>query len=114
MNTILLTNLIKIRWIAILGQLTTLLIIYFFLNFSIPLAECLAVVLLSIILNFFSYFIQKSNITLSDKKTFLFLMFDITQLVGLLYLTGGVFNPFIILILAPIIVILILDLSSLF
>jgi len=103
-NTVLLTNLIKIRWIAILGQLITLLIIYFVLNFSIPLKECLGVVLLSIILNFFSYFILKSNITLSEKKTFLFLMFDITQLVGLLYLTGGVFNPFIILILAPIII----------
>ena len=49
-------------------------------------------------------FIQKDNPTLSDKKTFVFLLFDISQLVGLLYLTGGVFNPFIILIIAPIII----------
>ena len=104
MNTVLLTNLIKIRWIAILGQLITLLVIYFILNFSLPLTECLAVVLLSIVVNFFSYFIQQGNSTLSEKKTFLFLIFDISQLVCLLYLTGGVFNPFIILIIAPIII----------
>ena len=104
MNTVLLTNLIKIRWIAIIGQLITLFIVYFPLNFSIPLTECLLIVLLSIIINFFSYFIQRGNFTLSDKKTFLFLMFDISQLVVLLFLTGGVFNPFIMLILAPIII----------
>mgnify|MGYP001388376550 CR=1 FL=1 len=104
MNTVLLTNLIKIRWLAILGQLITLLTINFALNFSIPLTKCLIIVFLSIIINFFSYYIQKGNSTLSEKKTFLFLMFDISQLVGLLFLTGGIFNPFIILILAPIII----------
>ena len=103
MNTVLLTNLIKIRWIAIIGQLITLFIIFFVFNFTIPLTECLAVVLLSILINFSSYFIQKGNSTLTDKKTFLFLLFDISQLVCLLFLTGGVFNPFVILILAPII-----------
>jgi len=103
-NTILLTNLIKIRWLAILGQLITLFVIFFILDFSLPMFLCLMVVLSSIVVNFFSYFIQKNNSTLNDKKTFLFLMFDISQLVCLLYLTGGVFNPFIILILAPIII----------
>ena len=104
MNTVLLANLIKIRWIAIAGQLLTLFIISFILNFKIPLIQCLFVVILSVIINVFSYFIQKDNSTLSNKKTFMFLIFDISQLVALLYLTGGVFNPFIILILAPIII----------
>ena len=104
MNTVLLTNLIKIRWLAIFGQLITLFIVYLVLDFTIPLVNCLIVVLLSIIINIFSYLIQQGNSTLSDKKTFLFLMFDISQLVALLFLTGGVFNPFIILILAPIII----------
>ena len=104
MNTVLLTNLIKIRWIAIAGQLTTLFTIFFVFDFTIPLAECLFVVSLSILVNFYSYFIQRDNPTLTDKKTFLFLLFDISQLVGLLFLTGGVFNPFVILILAPIII----------
>ena len=73
MNTVLLTNLIKIRWIAIAGQLITLLTIFFAFNFTIPLIECLVVVLLSILVNFYSYFIQRGNSTLTDKKTFIFL-----------------------------------------
>lgn len=104
MNTVLIANLIKIRWIAIAGQLTTLFTIFFVFNFNIPLTKCLFVVSISILVNFYSYFTQRGNPTLSDKKTFLFLLFDISQLVGLLFLTGGVFNPFIILILAPIII----------
>ncbi len=87
MNTVLLANLIKIRWIAIVGQLITLFTIFFVFNFNIPLTECLFVVLLSILVNFSSYFIQRGNSTLTDKKTFLFLLFDISQLVGLLFLT---------------------------
>ena len=104
MNTVLLANLIKIRWIAIVGQLITLFTIFSIFNLTIPLTECLFVVLLSILVNFTSYFIQRGNSTLTDKKTFLFLLFDISQLVGLLFLTGGIFNPFVILILAPIII----------
>ena len=77
---------------------------FFFFNFTIPLTKCLIVVALSILVNFYSYFIQRGNPTLTDKKTFLFLLFDISQLVGLLFLTGGVFNPFVVLILAPIII----------
>ena len=102
MNTVLLANLIKIRWLAIIGQLTTLLIVSLVLKFTIPLEVCLVIVILSIFINIFSYYIQKDNPTLSYKKTFMFLFFDISQLVALLYLTGGIFNPFIILILAPI------------
>ena len=104
MNTVLLANLIKIRWLAIIGQLTTLLIVSLVLKFTIPLEVCLVIVILSIFINIFSYYIQKDNPTLSYKKTFMFLFFDISQLVALLYLTGGIFNPFIILILAPIII----------
>ena len=104
MNTILLANLIKIRWVAISGQLITLLVVVGFLDFSIPLYKCLIVVFLSLIINIISYYYQKKNKTLSNQKTFMFLIFDISQLVALLYLTGGIFNPFIILILAPIII----------
>ncbi|MDC1060382.1 ActS/PrrB/RegB family redox-sensitive histidine kinase [Alphaproteobacteria bacterium] len=104
MSTVLLANLIKIRWIAIVGQLITLFTIFFIFDFAIQLIECLFVVLLSILVNLSSYFIQRGNSTLTDKKTFLFLLFDISQLVGLLFLTGGVFNPFVVLILAPIII----------
>ena len=104
MNTVLLTNLIKIRWLAIIGQITALFIVYKVFNFSIPINICLFVVSLSIIINFLSYYLQKNHPTLSYKKTFIFLIFDISQLLALIYLTGGIFNPFTILILAPIII----------
>jgi len=103
-NTVLLTNLIKIRWIAITGQLSALFIVIFFFNFSILFNQCLAVIFLSVLINILSYYIQKDNPTLTYKKTFMFLIFDLSQLVALLYLTGGIYNPFIILILAPIII----------
>tara|TARA_B100001250_G_scaffold395775_1_gene401041 strand:- start:784 stop:2010 length:1227 start_codon:yes stop_codon:yes gene_type:complete len=103
-NTILLANLIKIRWLAIFGQLITLLIVRLIFNFEIPFYECLVVIFLSVILNFYSSYDLKYNTTLSYKKFFIFLIYDISQLIALLYLTGGIFNPFIILILAPIII----------
>ena len=104
MNTVLLSNLIKIRWFAIVGQLTTLLIVKYIFDFTIPVTECLIVILSSVLINIFSSYIQKDNPTLNYQKTFIFLLFDISQLVALLFLTGGIFNPFIILILAPIII----------
>ncbi len=104
MNTVLIANLIKIRWLAIFGQLLTLLLVNKIFDFSIPLNQCLFVVFLSVIINFLSYYLQKHNPTLNYKKTFIFLIFDISQLVALIYLTGGLFNPFTILILAPIII----------
>ena len=104
MNTVLLANLIKIRWLAIAGQLITLLTVSFIFDFSLPLISCFVVISISLAINIFSSYIQKDNPTLTYKKTFMFLIFDISQLVALLYLTGGIFNPFIILILAPIII----------
>ena len=104
MNTILLANLIKIRWLAIFGQLITLLITFFFLDYSLPFSLCIFIIFLSLLVNILSYFLQKKHTTLSHNKTFIFLIFDITQLIVLIYLTGGIFNPFIILILAPIII----------
>ena len=104
MNTILLSNLIKIRWIAIIGQILTILLVNNYLDISILIIECLFVVFLSICVNFFSYFIQKKNNKISDSQAFFFLLFDTSQLGILLFLTGGIFNPFAILILAPVII----------
>ena len=104
MNTILLGNLIKIRWIAIIGQILTIFLVNYFFSISIPIFQCLFVVLLSVIVNFFSYFIQRKNNKISDKQAFFFLLFDTSQLGLLLFLTGGILNPFSILILAPVII----------
>ena len=103
MNTILLTNLIKIRWIAIFGQLAAIFFVNYILEIKLIFFECIAVILLSVFINIGAYLFQK-KIKKSDEIIFLFLLFDTTQLGVLLYLNGGILNPFSILILAPVII----------
>ena len=103
MNTILLSNLIKIRWIAIFGQFIAIFFVFFILNIQLPFYETLIIVLFSLIINFYSYFEERKNKTISNIKAFLYLLFDTLQLGILLFLTGGIINPFSILILAPVI-----------
>ena len=103
MNTILLGNLIKIRWIAIIGQLIAIFFVKFVIKIEIPFYESLAIILLSVIINFYSFIEERKNKSISNIKAFLFLLFDTLQLGVLLFLTGGIINPFSILILAPVI-----------
>ena len=103
MNTILLGNLIKIRWIAIFGQFFAVFFVYYILKINIPLYETLLIILLSVLVNFYSYYEERKNKSISNVKAFSFLLFDILQLGFLLFLTGGIINPFSILILAPVI-----------
>ena len=103
MNTILLGNLIKIRWIAIFGQFLAVFIVFYVIKIKIPLFEILTIILLSVAVNFYSYFEERKNKSISNVKAFSFLLFDTLQLGCLLFLTGGIINPFSILILAPVI-----------
>ena len=103
MNTILLGNLIKIRWIAIFGQFFAVFFVYYILEINIPLYETLIIILLSVLVNFYSYYQERKNKSITNIKAFSFLLFDILQLGFLLFLTGGIINPFSILILAPVI-----------
>ena len=104
MSNILLSNLIKIRWIAIFGQFIAIIFVYFILTINIFLIPCIFALITSVSVNFYSYFLQKKNNNISDKQAFFFLLYDTIQLSVLLYLTGGIINPFIILIIAPIII----------
>ena len=103
-NNILLSNLIKIRWIAILGQLSAILIVYFYFEVKIPLFICILFVLISSLVNIYSLHLKKITNYLSDNETFFFLLFDTIQLAILLFLTGGIYNPFSLLLIAPIII----------
>ena len=93
MNTILLTNLIKIRWIAIFGQFAAIFFVHSILEIKLLFFECIAVISLSVFINLSAFFFQKRD-KISDKKVFLFLLYDTTQLGVLLYLNGGLLNPF--------------------
>ncbi len=103
MNTILLGNLIKIRWIAIFGQVLAIFFVSFVIKIQIPFFETLTIILLSVAVNFYSYYEERKNKSISNTKAFSYLLFDTLQLGFLLFLTGGIINPFSILILAPVI-----------
>ena len=91
---------ISLRWIGIIGQLISVNLVYFFLNFNFDFIICNLVIFLGILSNLYLIFIYKKT-QLSDKSAFIFLVIDILQLGALLYLTGGVTNPFVIFLLIP-------------
>ena len=91
---------ISLRWIGIIGQLISVNLVYFVLNFNFNFIICNIVIFLGILSNLFLIFIYKKT-QLSDRSAFIFLVIDIIQLGSLLYLTGGVTNPFIIFLLIP-------------
>jgi len=91
---------INLRWIAIVGQLITINLIYFIFNFKFDLILENSIILIGIVSNLYLIYINK-NTQLSDKTAFHFLLIDILQLSFLLYLTGGIANPFSIFLIIP-------------
>ena len=91
---------ISLRWIAIIGQLITVYFVYFFLNFKFDFILSNLIIFLATLSNLYLFFIYKKT-QLSDRSAFIFLVIDILQLAALLYLTGGVTNPFVIFLLVP-------------
>ena len=103
-NNILLSNLVKIRWLAITGQLLTILTVYFVFGIQIPLFLCLFVIFVSTLINVLTLNFKKNNNYLTDNEAFFFLLYDTIQLAILLFLTGGIYNPFSLLLIAPLII----------
>ena len=97
-----LRTLVYIRWIAVLGQIFTLLIVHFGLGFKLPLVPALIVIGASIGLNVFLVSTQPLRQFLPDRAAAIFLAYDVVQLSALLYLSGGLQNPFAVLLLAPV------------
>ena len=91
---------ISLRWIGIVGQLITVNFVYFFLNFEFNCFVSNIIIFFGILSNLYLIFIYKKT-QLSDRSAFIFLVIDIFQLGALLYLTGGVANPFVIFLLIP-------------
>ncbi|WP_415320924.1 ActS/PrrB/RegB family redox-sensitive histidine kinase [Candidatus Pelagibacter sp. Uisw_092] len=91
---------INLRWIAIAGQLVTVNLIYFIFDFKFDLILENLIIFIGILSNFYLiYFIK--NTQLLDKTGFIFLLIDILQLSCLIYLTGGIANPFVIFLIIP-------------
>ncbi len=91
---------ISLRWIAVIGQLLTINIVYFYFNFKFDFIYSNLIIFLGIISNLYLIFIYKKT-QLSDRSALIFLMIDIFQLGALIYLTGGIVNPFVIFIIIP-------------
>jgi len=91
---------ITLRWIGIIGQLIAVNFVYLFLNPSFDFISSNLVIFLGILSNLYLIFIYKKT-QLSDRSAFIFLLIDILQLGVLLYLSGGITNPFVIFILIP-------------
>ena len=95
-------TLITIRWVAIVGQAVAILVVAFGLRFPVPLTLCLWIVAASAALNLAMQANARLNHRLSDRTAAVLLGVDIAQSTALLYVTGGMENPFSLLLLAPV------------
>lgn len=95
-------TLVRLRWIAILGQLLTLAVIGGYLGYRLPLPPALAAIGASALLNLGLSALYPRHARLSGTEALLHFGFDLVQLGVLLFLTGGLANPFAVLLLVPV------------
>ena len=96
-------TLVILRWIALVGQYLTISIVYFIFKFEIPFFYSFLIIFIGALTNVYLQFKFKKNQLNNFTSTF-FLFYDLIQLSVLLYLTGGITNPFSILLIVPAIV----------
>ncbi|OUW73868.1 MAG: hypothetical protein CBD76_02145 [Pelagibacteraceae bacterium TMED216] len=96
-------TLVVLRSIALIGQLFAIYFVYFFLKLKFPIFICSVIILIGSLTNIYLYFRIKGN-QIKDLYASLFLIYDLIQLSLLLYFTGGISNPFTILLIIPAIV----------
>ena len=97
-----LDTLVKLRWLAVIGQSTAVLVVYFGLEFPMPVWACLGVIALSAWLNVALRLRFHHTQRLEPDRAAWLLAFDIAELAVLIYLTGGLQNPFAFLFLGPV------------
>lgn len=101
-NWIRLRTLILLRWFAILGQLIAITVAQSLYHLQLELGLCFLTIGVSVIGNLIAVFVFPENKRLSETENFLMVLFDLLQLAFLLYLTGGLHNPFSLLLLGPV------------
>jgi two-component system sensor histidine kinase RegB len=99
-----LDTLVRLRWLAVLGQFGAVLVVHFGLEFEVPIWACLAVIALSALLNVALRLGFRETQWLEPDRAAWLLGFDIAELAALLYLTGGLENPFAFLLLGPVLI----------
>lgn len=97
-----LQTLIRLRWVAVFGQTSTVLVVHFGLGFMLPLMECLVAIGVAVAFNVALQIYFPPNKRLLSVPAMLMLAFDLIQLSVLLALTGGLQNPFSLLLVVPV------------
>jgi two-component system, sensor histidine kinase RegB len=95
-------TIVRLRWLAVLGQSLTVVGAYWGLGIDLPIGGCLAVIALSAWLNVALRIRYPASQRLKSNYAFIMLGYDVLQLAALLYLTGGLENPFAFLLIAPV------------
>ncbi len=97
-----LDTLVRLRWLSVIGQTTAVLVVYFGLEFDLPIWACLSVIALSAWLNVALRIRFQQARRLEPSRAAWLLAFDVGQLAVLMYLTGGLDNPFSFFFLGPV------------
>src|ERR1700688_665183 len=99
-----LDTLVRLRWLAVFGQIAAALVVHFRLEIDVPLSPWLAVIALAALLNVALRVGFPHTQWLEPERAAYLLGFDIAELAALLYLTGGLENPFSFLLLGPVLI----------
>ena len=97
-------TLVRLRWLAVAGQLAAVLFVHVVLRFPVPLTSCITVIAASGVLNVFLRLRFGVSHRFEEPPAMILLGYDVLQLSVLLFLTGGVENPFSMLFLAPVMI----------
>ncbi len=97
-----LRTLILLRWVAIAGQIGAITAAQHMYHLQLELLLCYLAIGISVAVNVSAMFLFPENKRLSEFENFLMVLYDLLQLAFLLYLTGGLNNPFALLLLAPV------------
>lgn len=103
-NWIRLRTLILLRWVAIIGQVTAITVAQKLYNLSLEIGLCYLAIGISATANLVAVFVFPENRRLTEPENFMMSLFDLLQLSFLLYLTGGLHNPFAMLLLGPVVI----------
>ncbi len=99
-----LRTLSNLRWLAIAGQSAALFLVYFALGYPLPILYCAIAIAVSAALNILLAVRYPPTHRLTNREATFYLAFDVLQLAALLYLTGGITNPFALMFLAPVVI----------
>jgi two-component system sensor histidine kinase RegB len=99
-----LRTLSNLRWLAVAGQSAALFLVYFALGYSLPILYCAIAIAVSAGLNVMLSLRYPPAHRLTNREATFYLAFDVLQLAALLYLTGGIANPFALMFVAPVVI----------